>query len=1374
MFALGTAQARQSSSAQRTPPPAPIQTPNAANTPPPPTSAPSTFAPGSPPLPTSPGIPPATVKYPGLAKKFNVSDQQAFLMQHDDLTLAMQRLQGQQPNFKAFVQAQLEEAFPDVRPLNAETLSFNRYCIKGDTETLESSEPLMTALARTIQQTQANPNKLLHDERTIRTEFITRQTASNDAVPVVTSGTLQTIARTIATQYPALLEDFWTTPRPTERNPKVLESPQNQLLTLHKQQLSTLAALRTGDGTLSQASKKLIDSALQHPTLAERKNAFADGARPGVYPLTIDDGTEQGALLAGTFLITQTDGSFATPPPWPKGRSLPLGDTHGPVVLYTPGEGFEEFATPAQARQALAKRLDEGGTNADLLLQTLPLSLQNRPEPPSGEDLMLSVAPLDGDVLAEGIPWMLKRQQAEVEASQRKEPLSSEAIDDAADWSYLLDGSNALQARNQALADKLQPEWLKNLSPAQEALFAHLEQVQEKSVDALTPLLESIPSLATFARDRMNEAIKKRYPNAVVDADQLMVQVRTRTHINNGRKTSSHTPFEKNTRVSLTDLALKNPTEFPAGESATFTQTTFKLPLTDKQGKPVLGTDGKPVVLDTDQLKTLVNTADVGGEYTSLLKKELATDAVAGLAGERRDAWKASQADQMGKEAFLAELNPDAYKAEAKNDKTSKRGAQWVAAVLDHPDPASRPQVDGKTIITHALIQRGVPVQGVMVIGNSKDAQRVLYTPNAPDGITFREVASQQALNTLLEKSEWMLYTASRKSPVSKDDVAKAKQALNKHKFDLARNPATIDTFIKTLKLTGGSSTLTPMTGNCLDALYKQHVQLLIDKADHQSVSSAEVKAQSTANKVQFGINVALIFMDLLPVVGKGASTALRLGKAGVTALRANARVLPKLIKNPAQGRAIYADFATAGEGIPLIRNSPLRPVAKAPLRAIEPVPRPTPRAVQSPDGPSPSPRSTSTRVVTQTSPASTVTTTVGRDLSEFAVPSSLILGRPLRPDGTYNVGDNFYVRFTDSTGVSRVYQIDSAFHARSGQVNIIDPNAPFTAPKGSRIKASVQSTGGGEWRLSELPGGRRHRGRVPPPAGQTYMDRVLSGAAARDIDGNAATTGQIRRWFRRDMDNFYNDLATKGMPARPSLPMMQINTTPESAIQNTLSQPGVRGLVVGELHEEPAAYQLVIDQMQTFKNNGVTTIYVEGAPFLQGSPNIVDAALLPSDAPYFGPHPYHPDFSNGPTLVDVINEANKHGITVIGLEHSQLTWRTDNQINMNLYTHVRGPENRLKEFNYYAAKIIERTPPTEKYVAIVGKSHMNTDYQVPGIAELTGGVGVSVSPSPKGGSSIVSQPLHTPQPPKIVRGTSVPEPYGDIHVDYNIDALTA
>lgn len=1353
MFALGHA-LMHLSSVQRNTPPAPPLMPSTEDTQPSPVRSHSTFAPGSAPLPTSPGIPPVTVRFPVLVNAFKVSDQQAFLGQHDDLTLAIQGLHNQEPSFKAFQQQQLASIFSDQPHLKPADLIYKRWINQSDgsIKTL-SEEPLPAAFEKQVAEHLNRPHK--KDNSTVRTGIFTQHSDTQPSTEITPSQPLDSIITRTANQYIAAVQAFWTTPRPMEKKPNELVSPQNQLLNLHKQQLSTMAALRVSDGTLSSTGKQMIDHALQYPTLAEREKVFSDGTRIGVYPLTLDDGTERGALLAGTFLITQTDGSFSTTPTWPHDRTLALNGANGPVVLYTPGEGFEEFATPAQARQVLATRLDNGGVNADLLLQTLPLSLQNRTEPPSGEDLLLSLAPLDGDVLAEGIPWMLKRQQAEVEAAQTKNPLTPNAIDIAADWSYLLDGSNALLARNNLLADKLQPQWLKNLNPAQETALAHLEHAQEKSADALVPLLEKIPSLPTFARDRINEALKKQYPNAELNADQLMVKVRTRTQINNGRKSSSHTPFEKNTKVSLTDLSLKNPTEFPAGETATFTQTTFTLPLTDKQGKPVLGADGKAVVLDTNQLKSLVNTADVGGEYTRLLKQELATDAVSGLAGERRETWKASQADLMDKEAFLAELNPDAYKVEAKDDKTSKRGAQWVAAVLEHPDPANRPHVDGETIVTHALVQRGLPVQGVMVIGNSKDPERVLYTPNAPDGITFREVASQQALNTLLNKNEWQLYTANRKSPSSKDDVAKVSDALKKHAFDLVINPvAAIDIFVKALKLTCDTSTLTPMTGNSLDTLYKQHVQLLIDKADHQSVSSAEVAQQSTTNKVRFGIDVALIFLDLLPVAGKGISTTLRLGKAGVTALRANARMLPKLIKNPALGRAIYADFSTVGAGIPLVRTTPLRSVTKAPLRAIEP----TAQVIPIKSLPSAT-ASSSTGIATQTISTPNAAATTGRDMSAYAVPNTVIQGRSLRPDGTYNVGDNFYVRFTDSTGVNKVYQIDSAFHARSRQVNIIDPNASPTASKSSKIKASLQAAGNGEWRLNEMAGGRRgaQRRQSPTPPVE-YVDYLFAGGA--DFTAALGSRGTARRWFRNDMNNFYQRQASGTLPPRPNIVALPPDTSPGELMRTQLRN--ANGLVLGEQHNQVAVDALLIQNMPMLRETGVTTLLLEGAPGVSLTPySVEDIPMIPS-------RPGNPSYQkNTPSRMAVFEAARQNGINIVGIEHEHLTQHatrsaSDDSLNL-LHTN-----DRQKELNYYAKKVIDQIPPGEKWIAVVGRSHMSTSRGVPGIAELTGVPGIGVYDGARGSAS-ATRPTAGLRPDPQQR-LGVNDIAGDYQIHQNVD----
>lgn len=1342
----------------------------------------STYAPDTPPVPTSPGIASAQMRYPHLEKHFKPSKQLAYTVEHALLTEDMQRLHNQQPSFKAFIQAQLEEAFPAVRPLDAETMSINRYRINGNEVSLESSEPLMTALARRVQDILANPDKLISPERDIHTQFTHRTSLDDDlALPAATTSTLQTIARSIATQYPQAIERYWNTASPVHEDPSKHESPLNQLLALHKRQLSILAALRVSDQTLSPESKALIDDALRYPTLDAREKNFADGDRLGVYPITVDDKTERGAMLAGAFLITKNDGSQALPPTWPNGRTLELNDTHGPVVLYTPGEGFEEFATPAQARQALAERLDQGGTAAQLLLQTLPPALQNRADGFSGDDLMRSASPSSGDVLAEAVAWMVRRQQAETKAGldnalapgSTTSPLldnaSAQGIDHAADWSYLLDGSNAMLARDARLTDKNQPQWLKNLSAAQEAVFLHLERVQEKSLETLAPLLAKIPSLADFSRDRLNAAIKKQYPNAAVDADQLKVQIHTRTGIQGGRGTGQPL-YDKQHSVSLTDLALDNPSGFPAIERGTFTDVKMTLALLDTQGKPVLDVAGKPVILDTDALKKLVNTVDVGGEYTKLLKQEMAPDTEVGSAAQLRTAWKTNLEDAMIKEAFLSELNPDAYTEKAQQDTSTKRAVQWVDAVVDHPNPVTRPHVDGKNIVANSLVHRGLAVQGVMVIGNQTDSALVLYTPKAPDGITFREVADHKALDALLAKGEWASYIAKRKSPVSKDDIAQFKEALK----EKAYNPLTLispELIISSVKLLGSAISLKPIEGDVQEHLYTQHVQMVLDRADHQSVSSEEVAKQSALNKIEFGLEVALIFADLIPVIGKGVSSGVRLGKAAVTALRANSKILPHLIRKPGLARTIYSDFSLAATGISNLRAAPMRPVFRATGQAGPLVARSGPRALPAPAIPPTAVASTSSGVTTVATRPSTTVAVPNRDLSAYAVADDVIRGAYLGSNGTYNVGGNWYIRYTDVTGENRVYQIHSAFHASSGRVDIINPNAPATASRSERTVAFLQSAGNGEWRLNQMTGGVQP-GNALPQAPERYMDRVLSGAAADDfVNPTDATVRTIRRWHRRDMKAHYKKLRKAGATQRPSVPALTSkSTSPKTAIENILSQPGVRGIVIGESHNDPAPFQLLIDQMQTFANSGVTTIYLEGAPFIEGSSRLNASALTEAHAQYLSPRHYDPEYTGGPTMLDVIIEAGKHDINVIGLEHYELTLHSGKAAAWR--AHPGYLNERLPEFNYYASQIIQKTPPWERFVSVVGSAHMNNFVGVPGIAEQTGAVGISVSSALKGTSSRVRQPPHTkPAPIKLTRGGNF-RPVGDVNIEYNIDGL--
>lgn len=531
-----------------------------------------------------------------LSRHFKVGPVKFLTSEYDTLSLKMARLQRKQPVFRDFVNAQIEQAFPQLKPLDPDMLSFERSRLRDDgrTSVAVSKEPLLDALTRAIQEIHAYPDKPFTDEPGVTSQFMLKTTPTEAARPITAADSLHTIARRIATQFPETVKNFWTQPNPKEI---LKDAPQDQLLSLHKKQLSTLAALGEQDGYLSSQAKRLVDTVLQYPTREERNEALAPESRPGVYPLVINDNSASGARLAGAWLVTRKEGSAP-------------GNDDGPVVLCTPSEGLEPFENSAQAFQALAQRLDARGTAATLLEEGLPLSAQKTHSPLQGQDLIASLVPIEGDVIAEGFTQLLQRQADEVQATLMQ-TLSTEnqilhptplqdadigaAIDDAADWSTQVDGNNAMLARYERLADKKQPQWLKNLTPGQIRGYQYLDRVEQKSVERLAPMLEKIPSLHQFANQQLNLALQKKYPGANIDAQKTTVVTTTKSRVHTRFRHGAYTPANYQTKVlSLTDLSLKNPTAFPAGDSNEHVQDTLRSKLLDAQGKPVLDSDGHP------------------------------------------------------------------------------------------------------------------------------------------------------------------------------------------------------------------------------------------------------------------------------------------------------------------------------------------------------------------------------------------------------------------------------------------------------------------------------------------------------------------------------------------------------------------------------------------------------------------------------------------------------------------------------------------------------------------------------------------------------------------------------------------------------------
>lgn len=878
----------------------------------------------------------------------------------------------------------------------------------------------------------------------------------------------------LAQQFSETINRFWTTQRPPERNST---SPQNELINLHRDMLSNLAALGATNGTLSPQSKTLIDNAFRFPTLAARETAFPPGNRLGVYPITVDDNTAVGARLAGAFMISRNDGSAAEAPHWPNGsKSILADERNGPVVLYTPGEGFEEFATPAQLHTMLAQRINNGGIPATLLAQTLPLSVENKRQPLSGDDLALGFAPVPGDVVVEVIPQLFQRQTDELEATivglfktypaLLSRPDVHGAIQDAANWAAPMDGNNALLAEYERLEEKQRPSWLKELSLLHEGHYQYLEGVEQRSLQTLTPLLEDIPSLQAFAKQRLSAALKEKYPTANYDPDQIQVKITTRSRIHSGSRAGSYTDRTVDTQyLSLTDFSLKNPTAWPAADSHQHTSVTMTAPLIDDMGLDLLDDDFNPITWNTAELKAFASEIDVGGNYVKLLQQRMAPDAQEGEPGKLRTAWKATLTDSMNKQAFLGQLNRHAYPEDSE-------GPQWVQAVLDYPDAATRPQVDGKTIVAHTVSAHGLPLQGVLAIGNAPESALVLYSPDAPDGVSFRQLASQAALEELFNQPQWKTYAESKASPINPNSLKATLSDL------LQKNiPNVLDRIAKAKEM-ASSAYLKPIQGNVLDALYKQMTEILIDKADFSSVSTAEVEKESTHNKVMFGIAVGTALMDVLPIVGKGVSTGVRLGRTGLKFINAPGQSIVKILDKPNRLAMIYARYAgrttnTATNASPILRPVLRLPAAESALAPLIP----------------------------RTPPAIKATTAQLPDLSSHAVPENLLAGRPKRGDGTYQVGEQFYIRYTDGTGINRPFQISRNYKAEGGIVRVIDP-------QNQKQVAFLHRTNDGTWRVSKLRGGGATTNGASSHANGYQASRPSQATAKRPLSqGNGAAS---------------------------------------------------------------------------------------------------------------------------------------------------------------------------------------------------------------------------------------------------------------------------
>lgn len=950
------------------------------------------------------------------------------------------------PSLEGVLSALRKETFPQQAQETG--LYVNRYRIDSDGQRhFESSQSLLEALCALLRWEDEPQEQANHTEG-----VFSSATAFSAADQIAYTGTLTALAQTLLATLSAHITTYWHTPIAPE-----LACPQARLIEVHRQALDVQARLGMADNTLSPQARRLIDRVLQCPTLARREARFSHGNRPGVYQLTLNTGDAQGVRLAGSFVLTSSDGSSPVHPHWPNGhKNL---STHkageGTVVLFTPSQGFEEFATLQTLHDTLKARIDAGDDTGRLLIASVPLLVLRGKTGLWGSDLRNTFAPIASDFVADNIQALLDKQQSDIEAilglaEGEPDPQSNGRVE----LVELLDMAEPFVARNQRLLEHWRPDWEKRLSPAdQKALQDHLRSADEKQNELSKQWHALIPTLAGYARQRVLLKIRALLPDhraQDIDPDQTMVIRTTRTRISAGAGFGSVHERVVPSRVSLTNLLLQN--NKPWSRSLSWTEDdTLQANLTTAQGNWLRNAQGEVITVDKERLQAWVKELNIGHEYTeNILKKHLAPHTDTAV----KKAWMASQAAALDYAALLARLSPDAYSTVLASDPVQNKGAAWMAAVLAATDPKVRQPVDGQAIVANALMfnpasdapegRGGQTVNGVLILSTAVDEMLVLYTPHAPDSVELREVASEAELIKLMRTSAWQAYL-------------------------LARLPANTRLL---------NHRLVAHPGDVLEGLYRQNYLYLLDKTNTESVTNEELAYQSTLNKVMFGIEVVMTVLGGFPWGGHLTSSALRwvgrMGKTTVQALRkVGQSVAGLIVRRGGKGQVLF-EFATATTTVTgAIRTAGIG------IKPLQMLLRPA-RNTRKPD------LTAYESAFRQESPALVVKDGIpaGSSLSEGT--------------GIYRTPSNpptWLVRAADGQGKEQVFRIQNSF-------KLYDPHglvAPVLTPRAGVTPFKLRKLANQRWELDTL-------NRVP--GGGPKVDSTVT-VALRDWNAHVAANAQ-------------------------------------------------------------------------------------------------------------------------------------------------------------------------------------------------------------------------------------------------------------------------
>lgn len=270
-----------------------------------------------------------------------------------------------------------------------------------------------------------------------------------------------------------------------------------------------------------------------------------------------------------------------------------------------------------------------------------------------------------------------------------------------------------------------------------------------------------------------------------------------------------------------------------------------------------------------------------------------------------------------------------------------------------------------------------------------------------------------------------------------------------------------------------------------------------------------------------------------------------------------------------------------------------------------------------------------------------------------------------------------------------------------------LEPKSPKSPKSNSLAPHSVRHT---PYNIGARPG----RVRTPLPQGE-YAEAMKGKLQADHF--KADTKHTTLQKFNDDLRSHYDDVA-KTSPARPVIPSVPTSIPTADMLSNAFKTSD--GVVLGERHDQMASFKTLFDNVDTLKNSGVKRVYFEGLlsrPDLPGGLQDDGISMLGATR----------KARSNPSFNELKAKLELNGIEIVPLDHYYLTRHKDVKHLTGATRTGHGSVRRLEEFNYFATKTIESTSNGEKWVALVGMSHMKTSEGVPGLAEMTRGTAIGV-----------------------------------------------